>query len=302
VDDGVGADLARSTIALQPITGQGQTVTGTARQNGVDQLEFTSGALPSEGLYRITVTAAGLDVNGLGIQPKSTLGATFLYEKTPPTVTVTNAGGTGVFESKPAHLQGTATDVASGGQTPIPASGVASVEIGGVGPDGEELAWESTKDESTEQQKPWSAWSAEFLPSRSGKYRVSVRVTDKAGNTNIVDVGTLEFTTALAFKGPVYVWPSPLSRNRGDVAHFSFQTNQADKADVTVRIYTASGALLAERTLSASKERTANSQSVTWDLRNAAGADVASGIYVWRLEIDDGISTASKIGRLLVVK
>lgn len=300
-DDGVGADLARSTITVEPP--QGQALSGTLRQNGTDALEFTSGALSAEGVYRITVRAVGVDVNGLGIQPSRTLGATFLFEKTPPTVTIVDRGGSGVFESRPARIVGTATDPVSGQQGGgVAASGVALVEIGGTGPDGETLPWEVATDESAEQQKPWSQWSAEFLPSRSGKYRVAVRVTDRAGNVNVVEVGTLEFTTALAFKGTVYVWPMPLSRSRGDVAHFSFATNQADKAHATLRIYDAAGTLVASRTLDASRDRTANSRLVTWDLRNENGAEVASGIYIWRLELNDGISTTRKMGRLLVVR
>jgi hypothetical protein len=305
-DDGVGADLARSTITVEP--SQGQALSGTTRQNGTDTLEFTSSALATEGLYRITVRAVGADVNGLGIQPSRTLGATFLFEKTPPTATVVDKGGSGVFESRPARIAGTATDsgttqgTGQGQSASVPASGVALVEIGGTGPDGEALPWEVATDDSVEQQAPWSQWSSEFLPSRSGKYRVAVRVTDRAGNTNVLDVGTLEFTTSLAFKGAVYVWPSPSSRSRGDVAHFSFATNQADQATVMVNIYDAAGTLVSSRAFDASRERATNSRLITWNLRNSGGTDVASGIYVWRLELNDGHSTTRKMGRLLVVR
>jgi flagellar hook assembly protein FlgD len=300
-DDGVGADLARSSITLE--SPQAQPITGTLRQNGVDQLEFTSGALTQEGLYRVTIMAQGLDVHGLGIQPRSTVGARFLFEKTPPTVTITNAGGSGVFKSTPAHISGRAQDAVGGtGQNTVPASGVALVEIGATTAAGEEPRWEPATDESTEQQKPWSQWSAKFLPSRSGKYRVSVRVTDRAGNVNVVDVGTLEFTTALAFKGPVYTWPSPLSLSRGDSAHFSFETNQADPADLTLRIYDVSGATVFEKEFTASRDRAVNSQTITWNLTNDRGNTVAAGIYAYRLEMDDGRSTTRTMGRLLVVR
>lgn len=303
-DDGAGADLARSTISV--VSPQGAPISGTTRQNGTDTLEFISGALADQGIYRVQITAVGLDVHGLGIQPSRTAGATFLYEKTAPVAAITNAGGTGVFESKPAHIAGTASDTAgtTGGgnqQLSVTASGVALVEIGGTGPDGEELAWEAADDESTEQQKAWAQWSADFLPSRSGKYRLAVRVTDRAGNTNIVDVGTLEFTTALAFKGPVYSWPSPLHRD-ADTAHFSFETNQAEGARVTLSIYDVAGTLLFSRTVDASRERTANSQAVTWDLSNRSGTRVASGIYVWQVEVDDGSSKVRRMGRLVVVR
>jgi methionine-rich copper-binding protein CopC len=297
-DDGAGVDLARSSIVL--VSPQGEPINGTLRQNNVDTLELVTGPLTSEGIYRITVTALGADASGLGIQPESTLGATFLFEKTAPTAEIIDAGGSGIFESEPAHITGTAVDLPSGEQAP--ASGVVRVEIGGTGPDGSDLPWEDAKDESIEQQNAWSEWSAEFLPSRSGKFRVVARVTDRAGNTNIIDVGTLEFTTALAFKGAVYVWPNPLSRSGGDVAHFSFATNQADLADVSVSVFDVSGTLVYETSGPADRDRSTNGQTITWNLRNGGGNEVASGIYVYRLELRDGQSTARNMGRILVVR
>jgi hypothetical protein len=153
-----------------------------------------------------------------------------------------------------------------------------------------------------EQQNAWSEWSAEFLPSRSGKFRVVARVTDRAGNSNIIDVGTLEFATSLSFKGAVYVWPNPLSRSSGDVAHFSFATNQAATADVTVSVFDVSGTLVYETTAPADRDRSTNGQTIAWDLRNGSGKEVASGIYVYRLVLRDGQSTARNMGRMLVVR
>ncbi len=302
-DESAGVDLARSGIVVT--APDGSQVDGTLRQNNLDRLVFESGPLTSEGVYSVSVTAVGIDFSGLGVQPESVLGASFLYEKSAPTAVVTSSPGNAVFESEPAHLTGTALDEPQQrgeGNPPVPASGVALVEIGGVGPDGEELNWEEAEDESPDAQNPWSQWSSDFLPSRSGIYRVLVRVTDRAGNSAVVDAGMYEFTTALAFKGPVYVWPNPLSRSRGDTAHFSFETNQADRAEWRLSVYTVDGALVYGASGQAERERQANSQSATWNLRNAAGQAVASGIYVFKLEIDDGQSVFRKMGRLLVVK
>ncbi|MDA1191442.1 MAG: Ig-like domain-containing protein, partial [Candidatus Poribacteria bacterium] len=299
-DDGAGTDLARSTMTLT--SPNGEQIAGTMRQNGFDTLEFVSGALSSEGVYRVTIKALGADLSGLGIQPESTLGAAFLFEKTPPTASITSGAQGGIFENEPAYIAGTATDPSAEGGGGVSASGVASVEIGGTGPDGAELDWELAKDDSGEQQNPWAQWSNEFLPSRSGKFRVAARVTDKAGNSNIVDVGTFDFTTSLSFKGPVYAWPNPLSHARGDVAHFSFETNQAENATVTLSIFDVSGALVSYKQFAASRDRLSNSQSITWNLANDAASDVASGIYVFRLELNDGQSTERRMGRILVVK
>ena len=302
-DEGAGVDLARSGIVVT--APDGSQVNGTLRQNNLDRLIFESGALTREGVYSVSVTAVGIDFSGLGVQPESVLGASFLYEKTAPTAAVTSSPGNAVFESEPAHLTGTAVDEpqeGGEGSPPVPASGVALVEIGGVGPDGEELEWTPAEDESPDAQNPWAQWSSDFLPSRSGTYRVLVRVTDRAGNSAVVDAGMYEFTTALTFKGPVYVWPNPLSRSRGDSAHFSFETNQADRAEWRLSVYTVAGALVYSASGQAERERQANSQSATWNLRNGAGQAVASGLYVFKLEIDDGQSVFRKMGRLLVVK
>ena len=302
-DDNAGVDLARSGIV---VTGpDGSPLSGTLRQNNEDLLVFESGPLPREGLYQVSVTAVGVDLSGLGVQPQSVLGGSFLFEKTAPTAAVTSGNGNGgaVFESEPAHIAGTAADVPQEGEFGVvPASGVALVEIGGTGPDGEALEWEAASDDSVDALNPWTQWSADFLPSRSGTYRVLARVTDRAGNSSVVDAGTYEFTTALAFKGPVYVWPNPLSRGRGDTAHFSFETNQADQAEWRLSVYTVSGVLVYRASGAAQRERQANSQSATWNLRNDGGMSVASGIYVFKLEIDDGQSVYRKMGRMLVVK
>jgi len=106
----------------------------------------------------------------------------------------------------------------------------------------------------------------------------------------------------LAFKGPVYVWPNPLSRTGGDVAHFSFATNQADRADVTVSVFDVSGTLVYQKSGQADRDRSSNGQTITWSLRNGSGNEVASGIYVFRLELRDGQSTARNMGRMLVVR
>ncbi len=302
-DESAGVDLARSGIVVT--APDGSQVDGTLRQNNLDRLVFESGPLTREGVYAVSVTAVGIDFSSLGVQPESVLGASFLYEKTAPTAAVTSSPGNAIFESEPAHLTGTALDEpqqGGEGSPPVPASGVALVEIGGVGPDGEELEWEAAEDDSPDAQNPWSQWSSDFLPSRSGTYRVLVRVTDRAGNSAVVDAGMYEFTTALAFKGPVYVWPNPLSRSRGDTAHFSFETNQADQAEWRLSVYTVAGALVYRASGQAERERQANSQSATWNLRNDGGQAVASGLYVFRLEIDDGQSVFRKMGRMLVVK
>ena len=203
-----------------------------------------------------------------------------------------------MYERKAAVSSGTTEDAEGNG----PASGVLLLEIGGTDPDGEELPWLPAEDTSQGQEEPWSEWSAGFLPSRSGTYRLSARATDEAGNATIREIGALAFEITLMFRGPVYVWPNPLSRSQGDVGHFSFETNQAASADARLSLFDVSGALVYSRSAGASKERTTNSASLTWDLLNMDGRVVASGIYVFHLEVTDGRASANETGRLLVVR
>ncbi|HEX28617.1 TPA: hypothetical protein ENG04_00870, partial [Candidatus Poribacteria bacterium] len=198
-------------------------------------------------------------------------------------------------------LKGTASDPPT---KDVPASGVALVEIGGYGPDDEEIEWTPAVDESTEQEEPWSEWSLDFLPTKSGKYELKIRVTDNAGNQEIYDGGELEFTVSLNFKGDVYVWPNPISRSRGDKAHFSFDVNLPPDAtaQVTVTVYDVAGDPVWQSQTYTVKRGRDYDEVVTWDCTNQFGQKVATGIYVFRIEAYDGKNRTNRTGRILVVR
>ena len=300
---GLGPDLVNSSITVR--SPSGEVITGTTTQNGTDSIRFKSGPLNQQGHYQVTITSVGLDTANLGFQPTDSVTTQFLFETTKPIVELTDLVGETIFEDEPLPLQGTARDPS---EEDIPASEVALVEVVGTGPDGLPIDPVAAKDDSEEEEDPWSRWSIDFLPAQSGEYNLDVRVTDRAGNAGIYDAVTVNFSVSLIFKGPTYVWPNPLSLSRssnGEIAHFSFEVNVpgGEGARIVLSIYDFAGDLVYEKEYSdLGTGRTDN--KVRWDLTNQSGADVARGIYIFRLEAEDVVTSnrTNAVGKIVVVE
>ena len=155
---------------------------------------------------------------------------------------MTDRGDTKVKES-PLRLRGTAVDTP---QNSIPASGVASVEIVGKNTDGLDIDPVLADDVSQGSQEPWSLWEIDYLPPTSGEYVLNIRVTDRAGNAEVYEELTVDFTVSLGFKGETYCWPNPLKKSQGDIAHISFDPNVSNNetVDITLSIYDFAGYLV----------------------------------------------------------
>ena len=300
---GLGPDLVNSSITVR--SSSGEVITGTTTQNGTDSIRFKSGPLNEQGHYQVTITSVGLDAVNLGFQPTDSVTTQFLFETTKPVVELTDLVGETTFEDEPLPLQGTARDPS---EEDIPASEVALVEVVGTGPDGLPINPVAAKDDSEEEEDPWSRWSIDFLPSQSGEYNLDVRVTDRAGNAGIYDAVTVNFSVSLIFKGPTYVWPNPLSlsrRSNDEIAHFSFEVNVpgGEGARIVLSIYDFAGDLVYEKEyndLGAGR----SDNEVRWDLTNQSGTDVARGIYIFRLEAEDVVTSnrTNAVGKIVVVE
>ena len=306
-DNGLGVNLAQSRIVVR--APDGAQLTGTTQQNGVDTLVFKSAGLNTRGLYQVTVTSVGNDSEFLGFAPQDSITTEFLYETTVPTATITSDGGEKELTDEALPLEGTATDP-SGTQRigdreqPVPASGVWLVEIVGTGPDGQPIEPVPAVDDSNAEEEPWSRWSLDFLPSRSGEYDLDVRVTDNAGNYDVYDIGKYTMSVSLTFRGSTFGWPNPLRISKGDVAFFSFDVNvpMGDTVELTLSIYDWSGDMVLSRTYPDVVSGIRNDQLLKWDLRNQAGNSVARGIYVFRLEAVNATGNrANVVGKVLVV-
>ena len=254
-----------------------------------------------------------MDVDGLGFAPTDSITTQFLHETTEPVAELTDFGGKTSLTDQPLPLRGTATDPVSvveetgneqGGT--ISASGIAFVEIVGTGPDGEPIEPVLAVDKSSAAAEPWSSWSLDFLPARSGGYNLEIRVTDQAGNVAVYDGVNVNLSVSLTYRGSTYGWPNPLKHSTGDRAHFSFDVNipSGAKINMTLSIYDFAGDLVFENTFSNIAPGRDSDQLVTWNLENQAGAAVARGVYVFRLEAED-IATKNRsnaVGKLLVIE
>ena len=309
---GLGVDLSRSSIVVT--APDGTSLTGNLIQNGTDTIVFKSGPLIAQGFYRVEITSVGLDVDGLGFAPTDSITTQFLHETTEPVAELTDFGGKTSLTDQPLPLRGTAidsvslveegTDEEQGGT--VSASGIAFVEIIGMGPDGEPIQPVLAVDKSGVESEPWSSWSLDFLPARSGGYNLDIRVTDRAGNVAVYDGVTVNLSVSLTYRGSTYSWPSPLRHSTGDRAHFSFDVNipSGSKINMTLSIYDFAGDLVFEDTFSNISPGRDSDQLVTWDLKNQAGAAIARGVYIFRLEAED-IATqnlSNAVGKLLVIE
>ena len=306
-DTGLGVNLAQSRIVVR--SPDGTEISGNTQQNGVDTIIFKSDGLSTQGLYQVTVISIGNDSELLGFAPTNSITTEFLYETTAPTAAVTSDGGETELTDKALPLEGTASDPSGtqgGGEgaISIPASGVWLVEIVGIGPDKQPIDPVPVVDDSSAEQEPWSVWSIDFLPTRSGEYDLDVRVTDNAGNYEVYDIGEYTMSVSLTFREPTFGWPNPLRISRGDVAFFSFDVNVplGETVELTLSIYDWSGDMILSQTYPDVVSGQRNDQLVKWNLENQAGNPVARGLYIFHLEaINAAGNSANAVGKVLVV-
>ena len=306
-DTGLGANLAQSKVVVR--SPDGSEISGNTQQNGVDTLIFKSEGLRLQGVYQVTVTSIGNDSELLGFAPTDSLTTEFLYETTVPTAAITSDGGETELTDKALPLEGTASDPSGTqrvgeGEITVPASGIWLVEIVGTGPNDQPIDPVAAVDDSSAEQEPWSTWSIDFLPTRSGEYDLDVRVTDNAGNYEVYDIGEYTMSVSLTFRGNTFGWPNPLRLSKRDVAFFSFDVNVplGETIELTLSIYDWSGDMVLSQTYPDVVSGQRNDQLVKWNLENQAGTPVARGLYIFRLEaVNAAGNRANVVGKVLVV-
>ena len=306
-DTGLGVNLAQSKITVR--RPDGSEVPGNTQQNGVDTIIFKSDGLTFQGTYQVEVTSIGNDSELLGFAPTDSITTEFLYETDDPTATLTSDGGETELTDEPLPLEGTASDPSGTqrigeGEIQVPASGVWLVEIVGTGPDDQPIEPVPAIDDSNAQEEPWSRWSIDFLPTRSGEYDLDVRVTDNAGNYAVYNIGKYTMSVSLTFRGSTFGWPNPLRLSQRDVAFFSFDVNvpRGETIELTLSIYDWSGDMVLSQTYPNVVSGQRNNQLVKWNLENQAGNLVARGLYIFRLEaVNAAGNRANVVGKVLVV-
>ena len=123
------------------------------------------------------------------------------------------------------------------------------------------------EDVSQGSQEPWSLWEIDYLPPTSGEYVLNIRVTDRAGNAEVYEELTVDFTFSLGFKGETYCWPNPLKKSQGDIAHISFDPNVSNNetVDIILSIYDFAGYLVYQKDYPRMQAGRTD-QVVTWNL------------------------------------
>ena len=106
----------------------------------------------------------------------------------------------------------------------------------------------------------------------------------------VVGGGEMRFENALAF-------PNPFDEDPGTV--FSFLAVSGTPVNVQLRIYTLTGRLIYSRT---ERQLVPGYHQLAWNGRDAEGATIANGIYVYRLLADNGSSHALQEGRLVKIR
>ncbi len=123
---------------------------------------------------------------------------------------------------------------------------------------------------------------------KSGVIQFSVRIEDKGGN--VVEAlrsgGIYPYVHIEETLLPVVVYPNPIGR---DDARAIFDVGASPDQETAVRIYTISGELV--RALDGSGK-------AEWDIKNAAGRRVQSGIYFFRVKAE---GAGEQLGKIAVI-
>ncbi len=129
---------------------------------------------------------------------------------------------------------------------------------------------------------------------KEGQHRLKVQAFDNLNNLSETDVevDVAQSTTMLLTQ--VVNFPNPFKNS----TRFTFQTN-VDGADVTVKIYTATGRLI-QQLYGISK--VGYNDEISWDGTDRDGDRVANGVYIYKIILKDGKNKKEKIEKLVVLR
>ncbi len=77
-----------------------------------------------------------------------------------------------------------------------------------------------------------------------------------------------------------------------------FMVNLQGPARIQLEVYSLAGELVYQ----ASSVGSAGENAIPWQLENSAGSQLASGLYIYRVVIDDGTTTQAQIGKIAVIR
>ncbi len=128
-----------------------------------------------------------------------------------------------------------------------------------------------------------------------GRHELKISAWD---NLNNYSEETIFFTTTTAEDitlAQVINYPNPLAGE----THFTFQYQSPNgSGDATVKIYTVSGRLIQEINDIARP----GFNKIYWDGRDRDGDELANGVYIYKIVVDDGEKRVEKIEKMAVVR
>jgi hypothetical protein len=131
----------------------------------------------------------------------------------------------------------------------------------------------------------------------NGNHKVSVKVFDVFNNPSSKEISfKVENKQTLSLM-EVMNYPNPFSKS----TKFTFQQNQDDAVDVSIKIYTVAGRLI--KVLN-EYGITSRFVQIPWDGRDEDGDELANGVYLYKviLKTFDGRMTEESFGKLSILK
>ncbi|MFH1282055.1 MAG: T9SS type A sorting domain-containing protein [bacterium] len=130
----------------------------------------------------------------------------------------------------------------------------------------------------------------------NGEYLIKTSPQDMEGKPLMDDNTEVYFTVNILsnFEADSYVYPNPIKNV--NIANFAFTADRP--STIRLRIFNPLGELIADKSFSS----LAGAQTYPWDIRNDNGMDVASGVYIYKLEMDDGVAKQSTVKKFILVK
>ncbi len=127
-----------------------------------------------------------------------------------------------------------------------------------------------------------------------GSHEFKIQAFDNLNNLSETDVQAKVAESSVMLLTEVVNFPNPFKNS----TKFTFQTN-VEGADVTVKIYTATGRLIQELY---GVSKVGYNDEITWDGTDRDGDEVANGVYLYKIILKDGKNKKEKIEKLVVLR
>ncbi len=127
-----------------------------------------------------------------------------------------------------------------------------------------------------------------------GEHQIKIQAFDNLNNISTTDVDVKVAQSSTMLLTDVVNYPNPFK----SATKFTFQTN-VEGADVTIKIYTATGRLIQQLE---GVSKVGYNDEISWDGTDRDGDEVANGVYLYKIILKDGKNKKEKIEKLVVLR